>query len=108
MTVTDGRGLATATWTATVSSTDFSTGSGGGAATTPAADLFYDPGPVSTTGTITATSNGAVLSATPQAIVAGTSGSGINSAAWNPTVVVTVPSTAVAGTYTGTITESVS
>ena len=32
---------------------------------------------------------------------------GNNTVAWNPTVVVTVPASAVAGTYTGTITHSV-
>jgi hypothetical protein len=35
-------------------------------------------------------------------------GSGVNSASWNPTVSVSVPSSAVAGTYTATITHSVS
>ena len=40
--------------------------------------------------------------------MAGTSGTGINTASWNPAIVVTVPATAVIGPYTGTITESVS
>ncbi len=51
---------------------------------------------------------GVALSASPQTIVAGTNGAGINTASWTPVIVVSVPTTAVAGTYTGTITESVS
>ena len=35
------------------------------------------------------------------------SGSGNNSASWNPTLIANVPAGAVAGTYTGTITHSV-
>ena len=49
-----------------------------------------------------------VLSTSPQTVVAGTNGAGINTASWTPVVVVTVPTTAVVGTYSGTITESVS
>ena len=106
--VTDGRALASASWTATVSSTDFTTGGGSPSETTPAADLFYDPGFISTTGVITVTPSGVSLSASPQTVVAGTNGTGINTASWTPVIVVSVPSTAVTGTYTGTITESVS
>jgi hypothetical protein len=32
---------------------------------------------------------------------------GNNTTTWNPTLIVTIPSTAVAGTYTGTVTHSV-
>ncbi len=106
--VTDGRALTSASWTATVSSTDFTTGGGSPSETTPAADLFYDPGFISTTGVITVTPSGVSLSASPQTVVAGTNGTGINTASWTPVIVVSVPSTAVTGTYTGTITESVS
>lgn len=106
--VTDGRALNSASWTATVSSTDFTTGGGSPPETTPAADLFYDPGFITTTGVITVTPTGVALSASPQAVVAGTNGTGINTASWTPVIVVTVPTTAVTGTYTGTITESVS
>ncbi|MEU6410670.1 hypothetical protein [Microbispora sp. NPDC046933] len=34
-------------------------------------------------------------------------GSGDNSATWDPTIVITVPAQAVAGTYTGTVNHSV-
>ena len=37
-----------------------------------------------------------------------TNGNGDNSASWDPAVQVSVPATAVAGTYTATITHSVS
>ena len=36
------------------------------------------------------------------------SGNGNNSASWDPTVAVAVPSTAVGGSYTATLTQSVS
>jgi hypothetical protein len=36
-----------------------------------------------------------------------TAGVGNNSAAWNPTLVVTAPAAAVTGLYTGTVTHSV-
>jgi hypothetical protein len=36
-----------------------------------------------------------------------TTGSGNNSATWNPTVVIDIPSQAVIGTYTGTVNHSV-
>jgi len=108
VTVTDNRALLSASWTATVSSTTFITGTGAGGETIPTTDAFYDPGAITTTGTITATPTGVVLSSTPQAVVAGTAGAGNNSASWNPRIVVTVPNSAVSGAYTGTITHSVS
>jgi hypothetical protein len=108
VTVADNRALASASWTATVSSTTFITGAGTGAEIIPTADIFYDPGAITTTGIITVTPTGVVLSATPQAVVAGTAGAGNNSASWNPRLVVTVPFSAVSGTYTGTVTHSVS
>ena len=36
-----------------------------------------------------------------------TGGSGANTASWNPTVRVRIPATAVAGAYSGTVTQSV-
>jgi hypothetical protein len=108
VTVTDNRALLAASWTATVSSTTFTTGLGTGAQVIPVADAYYDPGTVTTTGTITIAPTGVVLATTPQAVVAGTAGAGNNSASWSPRLVMTVPNSAVSGTYTGTITHSVS
>jgi hypothetical protein len=45
VTVTDLRSLVDTGWTASVSSTDFTTGGGTSAETIPAADLAYDPTP---------------------------------------------------------------
>jgi hypothetical protein len=108
VTVSDGRALPAASWTATVSSTTFTTGTGTSSETIPTADAYYDPGAITTTGTITVTPTGVALSGTPQAVVAGTAGAGNNTATWSPRIVVTVPISAVSGTYSGTITHSVS
>jgi hypothetical protein len=64
----------------------------------------------------TATTGSATFTPTPvtdmstaaQAVVTATNVHGDNSAAWNPVVQVSVPSGAVAGTYSATITHSVS
>jgi hypothetical protein len=106
--VTDNRALLAATWTALASSTDFTTGTATTAETIPVADAFYDPGVITTTGTITATGTGITLSGTPEPVVRGTAGTGDNTASWDPTIAVTVPASAVVGTYTGTLTQSVS
>ncbi|HEY2578582.1 MAG TPA: hypothetical protein VGI74_19950 [Streptosporangiaceae bacterium] len=106
--VTDARALLTATWTATVSSSDFTTGGGTPAETIPATDVAYDPGTITTTGTITATGTPVTLSNAAQPTVTGSAGVGDNSASWNPALAVAVPSSAVGGAYTATLTQSVS
>lgn len=108
VTVTDDRALLSATWTVTVSSSDFTTGGSTPAETIPATDVGYDPGTVTTTGTVTATSTPVTLSGTAQPVEVGTAGVGDNTASWDPTVAVAVPASAVGGTYTGTVTHSVS
>jgi hypothetical protein len=105
--VTDDRALLAASWTATASSTDFVTGGGTGDETIPAADAFYDPGVITTTGTITTAGTGITLSGDPQVVVTGTAGVGDNTATWDPTIAVTVPGTAVGGAYAATLTQSV-
>jgi hypothetical protein len=102
--VTDARALASAAWTATASSTDWTSGT----ATVPATDANYDPGFVQSTGTITATGDDITLSGLPQTVVAGTAGTGDNTATWNPTISVVVPGSAVGGLYSATLTQSVS
>jgi hypothetical protein len=104
VTVTDNRALSSASWTATASSTDFING----ANTIPATDANYDAGAITHTGTITITATDITLANTPQTVVAGTVGSGDNSASWNPTISVAIPGTAVGGTYTATLVQSVS
>jgi hypothetical protein len=107
VTVTDDRALLSASWTTTVSSTDFTTGGGTPAETIPASDVGYDPGSITTTGTITATGTPVTLSNSAQSAVTGTSGVGDNTASWNPSITVAVPAAAVGGTYTGTVIHSV-
>lgn len=108
VTVTDDRALLSASWTVTASSTGWITGSGTGPETIPASDVGYDPGSITTTGTITATGTPITLSGTATPVVTGTAGVGDNTATWNPTISVAVPPAALGGVYTGTLTQSVS
>jgi hypothetical protein len=108
VTVTDSRALLVATWIATASSTSFTTGGGTPSETIPASGATYAPGVITTTGVIVATGSTIALSGTAQTVVSGTAGVGDNTASWNPTIAVSVPSSAVTGTYTGTLTQSVS
>jgi hypothetical protein len=113
ITVTDNRGTPTASWTATVTATTFTTGGGTPAETIPLTRITYWAGPATaTTGTGTFTSGQAsaataVNLTTPRTAFTLTSGSPLNSATWNPTLPVLLPAAAVAGTYTATITHSV-
>ncbi|MEU7458606.1 hypothetical protein [Streptosporangium roseum] len=113
VTVSDERAALTATWTATVSGTAFTTGGGTGAETVPTTAISYWSGPATAT-----TGNGTYVPGQPNAASAEvldepytafskTSGSGDNSATWNPTIVIDVPAETVAGIYTGTINHSV-
>jgi hypothetical protein len=108
VTVTDERGALTAAWTATVASTDFTTGTKTAAETVPAANVLYTPGlPTAqspATGVFLPTPGALGL---PLPVYTGVA-VGNNSVTWNPTVTITLPAQAVAGTYTGTITHSVS
>jgi hypothetical protein len=106
--VADNRALLSASWTATASSTSWVTGTGTGNETIPAAAGTYTPGPIQTTGTITATGHAITLSTSAQTVVTGSAGVGDNTASWNPTIAVAVPPTAVGGTYISTLTQSVS
>lgn len=106
--VTDDRALLVASWTVTAAASDWTTGGGTPAETVPATDVGYDPGSITTTGTITATGTPITLSGTAATVVTGTAGVGNNTASWNPALSVAVPASAVGGTYTGTLTESVS
>jgi hypothetical protein len=111
VTVTDLRSLVGTGWTASVSATAFTTGGGTPAEVIPAADLAYDPTATLTTtfGTIGSLIGTALaaLSADPQGTVTASGANGDNQATWNPVITVSVPDTAVAGTYAGTIVHSV-
>ena len=103
VTVTDDRALVSANWTVTAAETDFANG----AQTIPATDASYEPGTITTTGTITVTPTSVTLANSAENVVTGSAGVGDNTATWDPTVAVAVPASAVAGTYTGTLTQSV-
>ncbi|MER7498921.1 hypothetical protein AB0L05_26925 [Nonomuraea pusilla] len=113
--VSDLRAAVTATWVASVvaASGGFTTGGGTAAETIPNTALLYWSGAAtSTSGTGTfvpgqAGAGDAVSLDTTRTAFSKTSGSGNNSATWNPTIVINVPAQAVAGTYTGTINHSV-
>jgi hypothetical protein len=106
--VTDLRATLGGTWTAVASSTDWTTGTGTTDETIPAGDATYTPGTITTTGTSNAATEGHVitLSGTPQDVVTATV-TGNNTATWDPTIAVAVPSAAVGGVYTATLTQSV-
>jgi hypothetical protein len=108
VTVTDNRALLNAAWTATASSTDYTTGTGTPNEIIPASDVSYNPGAINHTGTITTTGTTITLSGTPQTVVTGTAGVGNNSASWDPVLDVSVPVSNTGGVYTGTLTQSVS
>ena len=113
VTVTDGRGALLGTWTASVASTDFTTGGAtanetiskslvdywSGAATASSGTAVFVPGQLLALNKVALGSAQTAFSAT--GVV------GVNSATWNPTLVVNLPSNAVTGTYSGTITNSV-
>jgi hypothetical protein len=110
--VDDKRGILAATWTATVTATDFvTTPQAGKTVTIPKASIDYDPGEFPTgasLGTVPVMGTGGDLAGarTAASVV---SVVGTNWVSWNPTVKVNLPAAGrVAGTYTGTITHSVS
>ncbi|MEV0350086.1 hypothetical protein AB0H88_30280 [Nonomuraea sp. NPDC050680] len=115
VTVADQRAALTATWVASVvaAAGAFTTGGGTTAETVPnTAVLYWSGAATATTGTGTFVP-GQVNAAAAQSLdvsrtaFSKTTGSGDNSATWNPTVVVNVPDQAVAGVYTGTVNHSV-
>jgi len=102
--VTDARG-GTLGWTTSATSTVFSRTGGGTTSTA----VSYNSGAVTKTGTVTTASTGATpLIAVAAPVVMGTLVTGNNTANWNPTLTVTLPADALAGTYTGTVNTSVS
>ncbi|MBD3146050.1 hypothetical protein IEQ31_23085 [Microbispora camponoti] len=116
VTVSDQRAALTATWEATVSAASggFTTGGGTPAETVPNTAILYWSGSGTYTGGIPADfSPGQATAGDAQSLdvsrtaFSKTSGSGNNSATWDPTIVVNVPAQAVAGTYTGTVNHSV-
>ncbi|MGP3917665.1 hypothetical protein [Nonomuraea sp. 10N515B] len=113
VTVTDAR-AADPTWAATVSATDFTTGAGSPAETVTRGAVAYWSGPVtgssgggsSTPGQDT-TEARVTLSVPVTAFSGRKSSLSTQTTSWQPTLVITPPASAVAGTYTGVIVHSV-
>ena len=103
--VTDRRGAPEgSSWVASVSSTPFTT-EGGPAI--PASHVAYTAGRIAKQGTATYTANDPDHLQRPTPAVTATDVSGNNTAAWTPTLSVSIPGGVTAGTYTATITHSV-
>lgn len=104
VTVTDSRG-GTAGWAATASAVDF---------LGPQSISVNGPGSSSYTASAAATTGVVDVAASnldglyPGGIVqTGTNVAGANTATWNPTIAVVIPASALAGTYSSTVTHSV-
>jgi len=102
VTATDTRGALGAGWTAAAASTVFASSVTGAASITTAT---YSSGlATGTTGTAVflqgQTTTPAALSSTAVTAYSASATVGNNSATWNPTIVVSIPAQAIAGTYT--------
>lgn len=105
--VDDTRGVLLGGHTASVESTSFTTGGATAAETVPSTAVTYSSGLGTPSGTVVCTQALVGDMAAKRIVMTGTAATGTNSCAWNPTVEVTVPAAAPAGTYTATITHSV-
>ena len=124
--VSDTRGLLVASWTASVTSTSFTTGTAAGPSPTCAAGpdctnqtvaapaIAYAAGagtndiPGNTTGLFTGLTAAALSSSVGSPVATFVAGTGKNGYHWNPNLTFTLLPTQVAGVYNGTITQSVS
>lgn len=105
----DERGLLTAAYTTSVTSTPFTATVDATAVEFGNENVTYtSPAAVVGTGIVTCNGTGTAqgLDASRTAMAA-TLASGTSSCGWNPTITVTPPASAVAGTYSGTVTHSV-
>lgn len=100
--ISDTRG-STAGWTVSAASTTFTDGAG-----TVSTGVSYNSGTVTAdSGTVTPTSTGATSITSVAPVAAGTLASGNNTASYTPGLTVSLPASALAGDYTGTVTTSV-
>ncbi len=101
--VTDLRGSNTP-WNASATSTTFTTGTGNPAST----GVTYGTGAITSTGAIVISpQDGTALTSTATKVAGPTTIVGNNTATWNPTLTVSLPSNAIVGNYSGTINTSV-
>jgi hypothetical protein len=103
--VTDSRHAGPgAGWVASVVSTAFTSAGGGNIS---AAYVTYAVGTITRVGTATYTAQNPHDLTSLSPVVTATNVTGDNVAGWNPTITVSVPASAVAGTYRATVTHSV-
>jgi hypothetical protein len=113
VTVTDLRGALAGSWTASVSSSQFITGGGTTAETVDKSNVSYASGAATSTSGVGVIVPGQLTNLLAQSLsvsrtaFSATATVGNTSAVWNPTILVAVPASAVAGTYSGTLTHSV-
>jgi hypothetical protein len=113
VTVSDSRGALAGGWSVTVTSSDFTTGSGTAAETIGKTRVAYWSGPatnVSGLGTPLPgqlTSSARVSLGSSRPAFGGTGAVGTTSISWDPTLVVSLSPSTVVGQYQGTITHSV-
>ena len=115
VTATDSRGVRDASWSASVTATDFTTGDRSADETIPATQIDYWSGTAtSTTGVGVFTPGQATAGdAKPLDTVAALTAfsraaeTGLSSATWDPTLTVNMNSQTVAGIYSGSLTHSV-
>ena len=106
-------GLVAPSFVSTVSASNFTTGGQTANETIAKGSISYWSGPATSTSGLATATPGQLTSAQAVSLSSARtafSGTGLLlsiSASWNPTIVVNVPPTAVAGTYSGTITHSV-
>jgi len=104
VTVTDNRGGTTG-WVVTANGVDF-TGPQTISVSVPGSSSYNTPA-ATVTGTATVTASNLSPIYPPGPVQTAANVSGINSATWDPTISVTIPANALAGTYSSTITHSV-
>jgi hypothetical protein len=109
VTVTDNRGGNFDGYTVQAQATAFTTTTATGATySIPAVNLTYTtPAVINGSGTAVRLPGPGGTLDQPRIVMTATQVKGKNTSVWNPTITVALPSDAVAGTYTGTITHSV-
>jgi hypothetical protein len=105
VTVTDDRG-ATEGWTVTASATDFVGPQS--ISVSAAGSSSYGSPPAEVFGTADVAPTNLTALYPPAAVQVATGVDGVNAATWNPTISVTIPADALAGTYSSAVTHSVS
>lgn len=111
--ISDGRGALLGSWTGSVSSTDFTTGGATGDETIAKAQADYWSGAATASTGVGTFTPGQANAGAKQSLTASrtafsaSSVIGNNTATWNPTMIINIPSAAVAGVYSGTVTHSV-